>query len=346
MARTEAKLVVIDGSQGEGGGQILRTSLSLSILTGTPVRIENVRAGRQKPGLLRQHLAAVRGAAAVGDAEVEGAALGSRELTFRPRGLRPGNHHFAVGSAGSASLVLQTVLPPLLGAGAPSRLTLEGGTHNPMAPPWDFLERTFLPLLGRMGARLQATLVRHGFYPAGGGLFHVEIAPCKELRPLHLLERGTVRALRARAILAHLPRSVGEREIATVRRKLEIPEDAAEIREVPSPGPGNALVIDVASDELTEVFTGFGARGVTSERVATGAVEEARDYLASGVPVGPHLADQLLLPMAIAGGGSFRTQAPTPHTSTNVEVIRRFLDVPISVEPGEGRTALVTVGAA
>ena len=166
-------MLLIDGSQGEGGGQILRTALGLSLVTGTAFRIEKIRAGRAKPGLLRQHLTAVNAATVIGDALVDGAELGSPALVFRPRSVRPGAYRFAVGTAGSASLVLQTVLPPLLTAGASSILTLEGGTHNPWAPPFDFLARAFLPLLERMGAPVRAAIQRYGFYPAGGGQFTV-----------------------------------------------------------------------------------------------------------------------------------------------------------------------------
>src|SRR5262245_60443308 len=172
---------VIDGSQGEGGGQILRTALALSLVTGAPFRVEKIRAGRQKPGLLRQHLTAVTAAVEIGGAAVEGATLGSRELSFRPGSVRPGAYRFAVGTAGSAALVLQTVLPALLTATGPSTVVVEGGTHNPHAPPFDFLALAFLPLLARMGARAQATLDRPGFYPAGGGQLTVEITPAPAL---------------------------------------------------------------------------------------------------------------------------------------------------------------------
>src|SRR5690242_7527890 len=194
-------MIIIDGSFGEGGGQILRTSLTLSLVTGKPLRIERIRAGRKSPGLLRQHLAAVNAAARVGYAEVEGASLGARELTFRPQTVAAGHYQFAVGTAGSATLVLQTVLPALLTADAPSTLVLEGGTHNPYAPPFDFLEKTFLPLLNRMGPRVEARLERHGFYPAGGGRFIVEITPAQQLGRFELDDRGAITGRRARALI-------------------------------------------------------------------------------------------------------------------------------------------------
>ena len=326
-------MITIDGSMGEGGGQVLRTSLGLSLVTGKPFRIENIRAGRSKPGLMRQHLTAVRAAAEVGDTKVSGDVIGSRELTFEPGAVRPGQYEFAVGTAGSATLVLQTVLPALIVADAPSRLTLKGGTHNPWSPPFDFLAKAFLPLLARMGANVMATLVRPGFYPAGGGEFTVEIAPPADgrLRPLELLERGEIVSRRARAVVARLPEHIAQRELRVVEKKLGWTGDALAVEQAhDSVGPGNIIMLEIASHNVTEVFTAFGEKDVRAEAVAHKAVDEARAYLAAGVPVGPHLADQLLVPVAMAGG-RFRTVAPTRHTTTNIEVIQKFMDVAVSV---------------
>jgi RNA 3'-terminal phosphate cyclase (ATP) len=343
-------VLTIDGSQGEGGGQILRTSLTLSLVTGAPFRIDRIRAGRPRPGLLRQHLTAVEAATAVGGAEVDGAALGSAALVFRPRGVRPGRHHFAVGTAGSATLVLQTVLLPLALAGAPSTVRVEGGTHNPGAPPFDFLDRAFLPLLARMGVKAAATLDRAGFHPAGGGQLTVEIAPAERLAPLVLLERGAIARRRARALVARLPRRIAERELAVVRTGLgwdpgelavEVlgEGDAIRVR-----GQGNVLLLEIESEHVTEVVAAFGAIGVSAERVGERAVQEARAYLEAGVPVGTHLADQLLIPLALAGGGEFLTLPLSRHASSNVEVVREFLDVALAVAPRpDGRTARVEV---
>jgi RNA 3'-terminal phosphate cyclase (ATP) len=323
-------LVAIDGSEGEGGGQILRSSLALSLVTGIPFRIEKIRAGRSKPGLLRQHLTAVNAAAQVSGADARGASLGSRELTFVPGVIRPGDYRFAVGTAGSATLVLQTVLPALLGAGGPSQLTLEGGTHNPFAPPFDFLARAFLPLLERMGARVEAVIEHAGFYPAGGGLFRVAIAPATALRRLDLRERGEVRRRSARALVSGLSLAIAHRELKAVRKGLSWDADCLHAEEVKdAQGPGNICMLEIESAHVTEVFTGFGERGRPAEAVAAAAIDEARRYLASGAPVGVHLADQLLLPLALAGGGSFRTVAPSRHTTTNAEVLKKFLDVDV-----------------
>jgi RNA 3'-terminal phosphate cyclase (ATP) len=262
-------MLALDGSQGEGGGQILRSALALSLVTGTPFRIDNIRAGRPRPGLMRQHLTAVEAAAAVGGAQTTGAAVGSRSVTFEPAGVRAGDYAFSVGTAGSATLVLQTVLPCLLIANRPSSLVLEGGTHNPSSPPFDFLAKSFLPLVGRMGARVEATLERPGFYPAGGGRFRVTVAPTKALTPLVLEQRGAIQARRVRAVVANLPRAVGERELDRFAARTHWDTSASSLEVVPNPiGPGNVLIAEVESEHVTEVFTGFGEKQVRAETVA------------------------------------------------------------------------------
>jgi RNA 3'-terminal phosphate cyclase (ATP) len=326
-------VLMLDGSIGEGGGQILRTALGLSLVTGTPFTIERIRAGRENPGLLRQHLTAVKAAAEIGKAEVSGAAIGSRVLTFKPGAVKPGEYSFSVGTAGSATLVLQTVLPALLVAPGPSRLSLEGGTHNPWAPPFDFLEKAFLPLLARMGAKVTVALSRRGFFPAGGGTFTATIEPSEKLARLDLMERGELRSKRATAIVAALSSDIAKRELQTLGRRLAL--DRTQLRVVEdreSAGPGNAVMVEVESDHVTEVFTGFGEKRVSAEAVAEKVSEEVRGYLAANVPVGEYLADQLLIPMALARGGSFLTGALSLHATTNIEVIRMFLDVKFEVD--------------
>ena len=321
-------MITIDGSEGEGGGQILRTSLALSLVTGQAFRLDRIRAGRQKPGLLRQHLTAVEAAKTIGCADAFGASLGSQTLEFRPGKVTPGNFRFAVGTAGSATLVLQTVLPALLTASGISSLTLEGGTHNPFAPPFDFLDHSFLPLIGRMGPKVGLELQRPGFFPAGGGRFEARIEPADRLARLDLVERGSIRGHRARAWVSKLPSSVGERELTVVRQELGWQPEDCHIETVANPaGPGNALVLEIETEHVTGVFTGFGERGRAAEDVARQSVAAARTWLEADVPVSDHLADQLLLPMALAGGGSFRTVEPSPHAKTNAAIIQRFLAV-------------------
>lgn len=334
-------MLVIDGSRGEGGGQILRTSLSLSMVKGRPFRIENIRAGRRRPGLMRQHLAAVEAARAVSSARVEGAVLGSRALTFVPGPVAAGDYRFAVGTAGSACLVLQTVAPALVTASGRSHLVFEGGTHNPKAPPFDFLARVFLPLLARMGPSIAASIERHGFYPAGGGRVVVDIEPAAALLPIELVEPVAVVARRARAILSRLPQHIAERELAVVQAELGWQASECEIEEVDSPGPGNALLLEVVGAGWSELSTGFGERGVPAESVASGAAAEMRALLAARVPVGVHLADQLLLPLGLAGGGAFATLPLSQHALTAIEVIGAFGAARFAVRPGEGGTVVV-----
>jgi len=337
-------MIIIDGSFGEGGGQILRTSLALALVTGKAFRIERIRAGRKTGGLLRQHLTAVNAAAQVGNAKVMGANIGSQELTFVPQAIAAGQYSFAVGTAGSATLVLQTVLPALLTANAPSTLVLEGGTHNPYAPPFDFLAKVFLPLVERMGPKLAARLERHGFYPAGGGKFHMTIEPRARLERLDLMTRGGVTGRRARALVANLPQKIAERELQTIAHKLSWKEAWLRAETVDnSRGPGNVVMIEIECENVTELFTGFGERGVRAEAVAEAAVKQARQYLAGEAAAGEYLADQLLVPMAIAGGGSFTTRRLSRHATTNIEVIRRFLDVEITATQLADRTFCVEV---
>lgn len=318
--------ITIDGSLGEGGGQVLRTSLALALVTGRPVRFVRIRARRSKPGLRAQHVACVRAAAAVGCAEVGGIGVGTQELEFRPQALAAGDHTIDVGTAGSTSLVLQTVLPALLRADGPSTVRLRGGTHNPLAPPFEFLERAYFPLVERLGARVTGELQRPGFFPKGGGKVTYRITPAARLAPFELLERGRQTGRGAAAVVSRLPRHVGERELEVVRRELGWP---GEVREVRGAGPGNALLVWVEAEQVSEVVVAFGERGLPAERVAARAVREVRTYLAGEAPVGPHLADQLVLLLALAGGGRFRTGELTLHTRTQIDLIPRFLPVRI-----------------
>ncbi len=346
MNNQEIGFIVINGALGEGGGQVLRTSLSLSLITGRSFRIENIRAQRKKPGLLRQHLTAARAAAAVGDARMEGAAVGSRTLSFVPNAIRGGDYRFAIGTAGSCTLVLQTILPALLAARVGARIHLRGGTHNPMAPPVDFLQRAFVPLLCRMGADIDMRLLRHGFYPAGGGELVVEIAPDRQLQALHLTDAGQLRHASAEALIAALPVHIAERELATLRRTLAWKQDQLHLRGLPHErGPGNVLMVTLEHEHITEIFTSFGERGVSAEHVAGKLCRQVQDYLSSGVPVGPHLADQLLLPLALAGG-CFVTGRTTTHTMTNLETIQAFLPGRLMLrELNKGRVRIESMAA-
>ena len=344
--------VVIDGSQGEGGGQIVRSSLALSMLTGKPVTIENMRARREKTGLQPQHLTAVRAAAELCGAEIGGVAVGASTLQFRPGRVNPGQYRFNVGTAGSTTLVLQTVLPPLLVADAESELILEGGTHNPGAPIFEFLQKAYIPLVNRMGPRVSAELERHGFYPAGGGRIVVSVEPQPVLRELTLLERGEVIDRKVQAIVANLPQHIAMREVDQIIQGLGwSPEQGTQLR-VDAHGPGNAVWAEINSEHVTEVFASFGRLGVRAEQVGDEVVAEVQNYLSTAAPVGSHLADQLLLPLGISAwqsagsGGAFVTGPLTGHAMTHIDILRHFLDIQVKVVTADdGSTCQVSVMA-
>ncbi len=340
----------IDGSRGEGGGQILRTSLALSIITGRPIAIRNLRAGRAKPGLRRQHLACVLAAQELCGATVHGDEIGSKYLEFTPGAIQREDLAIDIGTAGSTTLVVQTILVPALAAKCALRATVHGGTHNPMAPPYEFLDRVFLPHLHAMGARVTLTLDRHGFASGGGrgterfalGQLTLSIEP-GDLRPIELLDAGPVTRRSATAVLARLPTHIGDRELAIVRDSLGFLPDECAIREVSEGGTGNVLLLEVERAQGRELVAGFGEQGTRAELVASRACAELAAFLAADVPVGEHLADQLLLPLAVAGGGAFRCAPLSRHATTNIETIGLFLDVPIRVEPA-GDAVIVRVG--
>lgn len=341
-----ADIITIDGSQGEGGGQILRTSVGLSAVSGKSIRIEHIRAGREKPGLMRQHLTAMKAAAEICDAEMIGAELGSSTLQFRPGTVRPGAYEFQVSTAGSATLVLQTILPALIQADAPSEIVIEGGTHNQWAPPFDYLQRVFLPLLNRMGPIVEAKLERYGFFPAGGGRIHVTIQPGKMLTGFALLERGAVVSKSARILISNLPLNIAEREAERLARRLNLQPDEITIDPVTAHGPGNLVFAEFAYEHVTELVTGFGRVGTSAEHVAEETVQQMREYLKSLAPVGEYLADQILLPLAMSAaqpytvrakrGGSFRTHKLSRHTTTHIDILRTLLPVQIEVTEADG----------
>lgn len=343
--------VVIDGSHGEGGGQVLRTSLTLALLTGRAVRIEHIRAGREKPGLRPQHLTGVRAAAAVCGASLEGDALNSQTLLFVPGGpAQPGEYTFDVaqasrgGSAGSVGLVLQTVLLPLALAGGESRLTLRGGTHVPWAPSVSYLEHVFLPTLAQMGVQAEVELVRWGFYPAGGGEVRVRIAGRKgPLSSIELTGRGELRRVWGTAAATNLPSHIPQRMAARAQNMLAeagLPAQVEPLR-LRGTGPGAGIFLFAEYARATAGFTAYGRKGLPAERVAETAVKELLAHHRSGAPADPHLADQLALPMALAERESrLVTSRVSHHLLTNVWVVRRFLERDLSVTgelgaPGE-----------
>lgn len=326
--------VHIDGSFGEGGGQVLRTSLSLAAITGKRLHIDKIRANRPKPGLAKQHLTCVEGVCAVCGGDSRGAEVGSTALDFKPGEIRAGDYRCDIGSAGSASLVIQTVMPVLFCAGGSSRIAVTGGTHNAWAPPFDFIKESFLPAIAARGFKAESRLTRYGFFPAGGGEIVFEVWPKQEGTGggIELCELIANPKISARIYTSKLPIHITDKQ-----RKLLLSsglnfETVEHIEVKDSISAGNCVVIRLIGDNRTTVFTGFGSRGKPSEKVINEVVSEARDYLNSGAAIDHYLADQLLIYMAMRKAGRFTTNELSSHLTTNIEVIKKFLPADFAVE--------------
>jgi RNA 3'-terminal phosphate cyclase (ATP) len=349
----DTMMVNIDGSFGEGGGQVLRTSLALSAITGQPLHIYDIRAARSKPGLQAQHLTSVRAAAAICGAELEGAAMGSQSLVFRPtHPPQAGEYVFDVteargsGSAGATTLILQTMLLPLALATPPgeSQVTIRGGTHAPFSPPFPYIHHIYLPTLWRMGVRAQVELRRYGWYPAGGGEITLKVqSNGGTLRPITLTERGQLRHVRGTAAVSNLPSHIAQR---MANRATNVLKDAGiqshvEAAHVEATGPGAGIFLIAEYEHGTSGFAAYGRKGLPSERVADSACHDLIAHHRSGAATDMHLADQLVLPAALAKDSSrWTTCRITQHLLTNTWVVRQFLDILVSItgnenEPGE-----------
>jgi RNA 3'-terminal phosphate cyclase (ATP) len=339
-------MIEIDGAMGEGGGQILRTSLALSLLTGLAFHLCRIRANRDRPGLRPQHLVCVRAAARLGDAQLQGAAEGSRELWFEPRELRPGHYDFSIPTAGALSLVLHTIYLPLaLRSSEVCNLVLEGGTHVNASPCFHFLETTWRRYLEEIGIRIGLRLERPGFYPRGGGRIHVAIEPCPQPRPLEVTQLQAVERITIQSAVAGLPVSIAARQDRQASDRLRATGFPLESRVEEWPGgPGTMLALILHGPAAPTMFFALGARGKRAERVADEAVDEAMAYLASPGGADPHSADQLLLPLALAPGQSrYLVSAIRSHLLTNAQVIGHFIDRPIRVDGRLGGPGLVTI---
>ncbi len=341
-------MIEIDGSKGEGGGQILRSALTLSLLTGKPFRLENIRARRAKPGLMPQHLKAVQAAVEVGNAQVAGALPGSLSLSFEPGRVRPGHYRFDIGTAGATSLVLQTVYLPLAMAQAPSSVTIKGGTHVPFSPCFHYLDWHWRRVLERIGLKLSLEMERAGFYPPGGGIIHAAIALQAEIKPLRFMERGRLVGLRGVSGVANLGISVAERQRVEALRRLAhrvSPCHIAIEEFLKAPSKGTVLLLVAEFEHSQACFFALGERGKRAEQVADEAVDALLAFLATDGAIDPYLADQLLLPLATAPGESrLRTSRLTGHILSNAEIIRTFLPVRLAIEGVMDQPATVRIG--
>ena len=333
--------IEIDGSQGEGGGQVLRTSLTLSAVTGRPVRIEKIRAGREKPGLKRQHLTCVKAVAEICGAKVSEVEVGSSELEFVPGEIKGGDYRFDVGTAGSVTLVAQTVLPVLIKAAAPSSVTITGGTHVPFAPIWEFFAETYLPELRRMGVRVEAELDTCGFYPAAGGVAKLRVWPLAEgAAPsrYELTNLGEFLGGKVVGVVSGISDSIAEAEVGIVGAQLRELGLAQETRRVESFGPGNYCYAQLDYERGSVVFSSVGTYSKSRKAVGHEVVTGVRDFVKSGKACEKHLADQLLVPLEMIVGGhseynsgfewhshwGLAVQKETKHFTTNRDVISKF----------------------
>jgi RNA 3'-phosphate cyclase len=334
MGSSINRSIEIDGSYGEGGGQILRTALALSAILKKPFIIYNIRSKRKNPGLQAQHLEAVKALSRVTEAETEGVAFGSQKITFLPQKILPGNYQFEVWTAGSVTLLLQAILLPLCLAQGNSTLSLVGGTHVPWSPPFHYLAEVLLPILKSMGVSTKATIDKWGFYPKGGGKIQLEINPVNELKPVTLVDRGLLKTIRGISAISNLPKHVAERQkdqaLKRIHRELKMDIEFHLLYDAPSNGAGSFLFLLVEYEKIVAGFSSLGSRGKPAEKVADEAVDSLKNYMESDGSIDPYLADQLVPFMALAKGtSSFKTTQITDHLLTNLWVIHKFLEVKI-----------------
>lgn len=345
-------MIELDGSHGEGGGQILRSALALSILTGKPFRLVNVRANRTPPGLRPSHLTSLKAAAAVCRGVFKGGSVGSATLTFEPGELAAGTYRFDVGTAGSTGLVLQAVYLPLALRGtAESRLTITGGTHVATSPCYHYLEFTWAAHLRRMGIGVELEMVRPGFYPRGGGEVHATVHPCLRVKGVRLMDGPELTTAGGFSAVAGLPErqhDIARRQGKRLAHRLRTEKIEAVIpEEYWDGGPGTVAAVLFRQPPVPTLFFAVGERGRPAEAVADDAAEQAVAFRNARAPVDPHAADQLVLPLALSPDASeYRVAEVTRHLTTNIDVIRRFLDRDISCEGDEGQTGVVRIAAA
>ena len=337
--KVNRKMLEINGQ--DGGGQILRSALALSMITGQGFRMVKIRGKRSKPGLMRQHLTCVKAALEVCGGVASGDEMHSTELVFNPGEVKAGDYEFRIGSAGSTTLILQTVLPALMLVAEKSTVEIHGGTHNPMAPTADFIKRAFLPQLEKMGGSVDFECVRYGFAPAGGGCIRAEIEPVQSFSNVSILERGEMVSQEVSCVLANVREEVADKELGRVKSALEWGDECFKIVNCDDvDGSGNVLFIEEVFENAVLHITSLGAMGKTAGRVAGDAVKAYQTFVKSKAAVDQRLADQLLLPMAVAssrgcGLGEIKTIGMTNHIKTNIQLIEQFLDVRFEIDDSE-----------
>jgi RNA 3'-terminal phosphate cyclase (ATP) len=322
------KTIEIDGRFGEGGGQILRSALSLSCITGRSFKLINIRKSRKKPGLMPQHITCVNAAALISNAQVSGNVKGSTELIFTPEKISPGTYLFDIKTAGSSSLVLQTLLPPLIFADKPSHVTLMGGTHVPFSPPFHYIADVYLPMLNRIGIKGESSIKKYGFYPRGGGEVGFRISPSSKIRGLHLDARGALKSVHGYSCVARLPLSIAERQKNSLVEKLSPLSANVRILDVTSPGEGTFVFIKAEYENTLSGFSSLGKKGRPAEDVGKETAELFSEFHKKSACLDPHLADQIVIYLSLAQeNSSFTTSQITQHLITNLWIIKKFLNI-------------------
>ena len=342
-------MIELDGSAGEGGGQILRSALTLSILTGRPFKLINIRANRSKPGLQPQHLMCVRAAGTICNGNYKGGSVGSSVLYFEPGTVKPGRYTFCIGTAGATSLVLHTIYLPLAMRGeGDCEITITGGTHNQHAPCYHFLETTWAAYLSRLGISIKLEMIRPGFYPRGGGEVRAIIHPCLSVNGLTLRDCPELTTVGGFSAFAGLPESVGRKQARRLSTRMKSAglEPHIPVEEWQASNPGSVAALIFRQAPVPTLFFGLGERGKLSETVADEAADEAIAYRETNSPVDPHSADQLVLPLAFSRSASeYRTSQVTRHLTTNIATVRMFVDREITVDEEEGKPGSVRISA-
>lgn len=345
-------VIEIDGSWGEGGGQILRVSVALAAITGKPIRVHNIRAKRSPSGIRPQHETAAKAVAELSQAEVKGLSVGSMELEFRPKGITGGKFLFDAGTAASTSLILQSLMPIMAFSDGDTWTEVRGGTNNPLAPPVDYLQRVLLPTLARTGFRGSVELVRRGFYPRGGGVVTAWTEPVRRLSPIVLTEFGEVRRIHGLSYSSRLPCHIVERMARSANKTLTNagfreadigleclqPKDG---RCALSPGCGIILLAELSTGAILGSDS-LGEIGKTAERVGQEAAEPLCRRLKAGAPVDMHLGDQLIVYMALADGRSeIRVEELTSHTLSCIHVSKIIVGADFEVSSERGGAATI-----